>query len=56
MLIESIFCIDFDIEIKILDVTYGKFIIYYKKDKLSTLKEVNVINSFIELIKDIPTF
>ena len=27
-------------------LTYGTFIIYYKKDKLSTLKEVNVIDSF----------
>ena len=34
-------------------LTYGKFIIYYKKDKLSTLTEVNVINSFKNLKKDI---
>lgn len=30
-------------------LTYGKFIIYYKKDKLSILKEVNVINNFSKL-------
>lgn len=34
-------------------LTYGKFIIYYKKDKLSILTEVNVINSFQNLKKDI---
>lgn len=34
-------------------LTYGKFIIYYKKDKLSTLKEVNILNSFNSLKKDI---
>ena len=34
-------------------LTYGHFIIYYKKDKLSTLKEVNVINSFKNLKRDI---
>ena len=34
-------------------LTYGKFIIYYKKDKLSTLTEVNVINPFNNLKKDI---
>lgn len=34
-------------------LTYGKFIIYYKKDKLSILTEVNVINSFKNLKKDI---
>lgn len=26
-------------------LTYGKFIIYYKENKLSTLKEVSIINS-----------
>ena len=34
-------------------LTYGKFIIYYKEDKLSTLKEVSIINSFKSLKKDI---
>lgn len=34
-------------------LTYGKFIIYYKKDKLSTLKEVTIINPFKNLKKDI---
>ena len=34
-------------------LTYGTFIIYYKEGKLSTLKEVNVINSFKNLKKDI---
>lgn len=34
-------------------LTYGKFIIYYKENKLSTLKEVSVINSFKNLKKDI---
>ena len=34
-------------------LTYGKFIIYYKERKLSTLKEVSVINSFKNLKKDI---
>ncbi len=34
-------------------LTYGKFVIYYKKDKLSTLTEVNVINPFKNLKKDI---
>ncbi len=34
-------------------LTYGKFIIYYKEDKLSTLKEVTIINPFKNLKKDI---
>lgn len=34
-------------------LTYGTFIIYYKEDKLSTLKEVSVLNSFKNLKKDI---
>ena len=34
-------------------LTYGKFIIYYKKDKLSILKEVNVKNNFKNIKKDI---
>ena len=34
-------------------LTYGKFVIYYKKDKLSILKEVSVINSFNGIKKDI---
>jgi DNA repair protein RecO (recombination protein O) len=34
-------------------LTYGKFIIYYKEDKLSTLKEVSVINYFKNIKKDI---
>lgn len=34
-------------------LTYGTFIIYYKEDKLSTLKEVSVINTFKNVKKDI---
>lgn len=34
-------------------LTYGTFIIYYKEGKLSTLKEVSVLNSFKNLKKDI---
>lgn len=34
-------------------LTYGTFVIYYKQNKLSTLKEVNVINNFKNLKKDI---
>lgn len=34
-------------------LTYGKFSIYYKKDKLSLLSEVNIINPFKEIKKDI---
>lgn len=34
-------------------LTYGKFMIYYKKDKLSTLVEVNVKNTFKNLKTDI---
>lgn len=34
-------------------LTYGYFFIYYKEGKLSTLKEVNVIDSFKNLKKDI---
>jgi DNA repair protein RecO len=32
---------------------YGKFTIYYKKDKLSILSEVNIINPFKEIKKSI---
>lgn len=34
-------------------LTYGKFIIYYKEGKLSTLKEVSIISPFKNLRKDI---
>lgn len=34
-------------------LSYGKFTIYYKKDKLSLLSEVNIINPFKEIKKDI---
>ncbi len=34
-------------------LTFGKFIIYYKEGKLSTLKEVSVINTFKNIKKDI---
>ncbi len=34
-------------------LTYGKFIIYYKENKLSTLTEVSIINPFNDLKKDI---
>ena len=34
-------------------LTYGKFIIYYKEGKLSTLKEVSIINSFKNLKQNI---
>ena len=34
-------------------LTYGVFFIYYKKDKLSLLSEVNVINNFNNIKKDI---
>lgn len=34
-------------------LTYGKFSIYYKKDKLSILSEVNIINPFKNVKKDI---
>ena len=34
-------------------LTYGKFFIYYKRDKLSLLSEVNVINNFNNIKKDI---
>jgi len=34
-------------------LTYGNFIVYYKKDKLSTLKEVSIINNFKNIKKDI---
>ena len=34
-------------------LTYGTFIIYYKENKLSTLKEVTVLNSFKKLKQDI---
>jgi DNA repair protein RecO (recombination protein O) len=34
-------------------LTYGTFIIYYKKDKLSILKEVNIIDNFNNIRKDI---
>ncbi|MBR2840521.1 MAG: DNA repair protein RecO [Bacilli bacterium] len=34
-------------------LTYGNFIVYYKEGKLSTLKEVSVINPFNNIKKDI---
>ncbi|MFI3307581.1 MAG: DNA repair protein RecO [Mycoplasmatota bacterium] len=34
-------------------MTYGKFIIYYKKDKLSTFKSCDVYNHFKNINKDI---
>lgn len=34
-------------------LTYGIFNIYYKKDKLSILSEVNVLNNFINIRKNI---
>ena len=34
-------------------LSYGKFTIYYKKDKLSILSEVNILNPFKEIKKDI---
>ncbi len=34
-------------------LTYGKFMIYYKEEKLSTLTEVNIINSFKNIRLDI---
>lgn len=34
-------------------LTYGKFILYYKKDKLSLLSEVTVLNNFNNIKKDI---
>ena len=34
-------------------LTYGVFTIYYKKDKLSVLKEVNVLNNLNNIKKDI---
>lgn len=34
-------------------LTYGKFIIYYKENKLSTLKEVSILDNFKNLKKDI---
>lgn len=34
-------------------LTYGKFFIYYKKEKLSLLSEVNIINNFNNIKKDI---
>ena len=34
-------------------LTYGKFIIYYKENKLSTIKEVSVLDNFKNLKKDI---
>ena len=34
-------------------LTYGKFMIYYKRDKLSILTEVNIINPFKNLQLDI---
>lgn len=36
-----------------LKLTYGSFIIYYKENKLSTLKEVSIIDNFKNLKKDI---
>ena len=34
-------------------LTYGKFYIYYKKDKLSTLANVDIIDNFKNIKKDI---
>ena len=34
-------------------ISYGEFTIYYKKDKLSLLKEVELIDSFKNIRKDI---
>ena len=34
-------------------LSYGKFTIYYKKDKLSILSEVNILNPLKEIKKDI---
>lgn len=34
-------------------LTYGKFFIHYKKDKLSLLTEVNILNNFKVIKKDI---
>ena len=34
-------------------LTYAKFTIYYKKDKLSTLSEASIINNFSNIKKDI---
>lgn len=34
-------------------LTYARFTIYYKSDKLSTLKEANIINNFSNIKKDI---
>ena len=34
-------------------LTYGKFIIYYKENKISTLKEVSILDNFKNLKKDI---
>lgn len=34
-------------------MTYGNFIIYYKENKISTLKEVSVLDNFKNLRKDI---
>ncbi len=36
-----------------LKLTYGVFSIYYKKDKLSILKDVSVIDAFIKIKSDI---
>ena len=34
-------------------LTYGTFIIYYKENKISTLKEITVLDNFINIKKDI---
>ena len=34
-------------------LTFGTFIIYYKENKISTLKEVTVLDNFINIKKDI---
>ena len=42
-----------DLRITTTKLTYGLFNIYYKKDNLSTLKEVDIINNFKNIKKDI---
>ena len=42
-----------DLRITTTKLTYGLFNIYYKEDNLSTLKEVDIINNFKNIKKDI---
>ena len=37
-------------------LTYGKFYVYYKKDKLSILSNVDIIDNFKSIKKDITFF